>query len=232
MLFDLRGKRRRAVQVTYVSLALLMAVGLIGAGIGSNVTGGFFDLFNGSGGSSTSDVNKPVKKRIEATEKKLAANPKDTAALALLIRDRYTLAASDTDRQTGEFGKDGKEELGKVSAAWKRYLAAKPEKPDVSLAGLMMTAYSPTALNQAANGAEAAEIVAEDKNDPSAYLQLVQFAALAGQTRKADLAGKRAIELAPKSERSQVKQLVEQAKAAASQSAGGAAGGANTAGGG
>jgi hypothetical protein len=44
-------------------------------------------------------------------------------------------------------------------------------------------------------------------------VQLVQYASLAGQTRRADLAGKRAIELAPKSQKKQVKQLVEQAKA-------------------
>jgi hypothetical protein len=40
----------------------------------------------------------------------------------------------------------------------------------------------------------------------------VQFAALAGQDRKADLAGRKAIELAPKDQRSSVKAIVEQAK--------------------
>ena len=72
--------------------------------------------------------------------------------------------------------------------------------------------YPPAALNKAAEGAEAAEIVATDQKSAQAYLQLVQFAALAGQDRKADLAGIKAVELAPKNQRSTVKQLVEQAK--------------------
>ena len=40
MLFDLKGKRKRFVQVTYVVLAVLFAVGLIGFGIGGGVSGG------------------------------------------------------------------------------------------------------------------------------------------------------------------------------------------------
>ena len=48
-----------------------------------------------------------------------------------------------------------------------------------------------------------------------AYLQLATYAAAAGQDRKADLAGQKAIELAPKKQRSTVKQLVEQATQAA-----------------
>ena len=220
MLFDLRGRRRRAVQVTYVGLALLMGGGLVFFGIGGSVGGGLLDAFKGNGGSSLGDVNKPVQKRIDATEKKLAANPKDAPALIQLVRDRYTLATADSDRQTGAFGKDGKGQLAKASDAWKRYLATKPEKVDRDLATLMLTAYSPTALNQPANGVEAAEIVAEARNDSSAYLPLVQYATLAGQKRKADLAGQKALELAPKSDRSAVKQALAQAKATTPQAGG------------
>jgi hypothetical protein len=45
-----------------------------------------------------------------------------------------------------------------------------------------------------------------------AYLQLTQYAAAAGQTRKAELAGEKAIELAPKSQKKLVKQQVAIAK--------------------
>lgn len=214
MLFDLRGKRRRAVQVTYASLAALMAIGLVGAGIGSDVSGGVFDIFTGDDSGDVSDANKTVQKRIDAANKRLETNPRDQAALIQVVRGHYTIAATESDRETGEFSDDGKDQLEKASSAWKRYLGTKPERVDPALATLMMTAYSPTGLNQPVNATEAAELVAERRNDPSAYVQLVQFATLAGQTRKADLAADKALELATKDEREAVKAAIEQAKAA------------------
>jgi hypothetical protein len=226
MLFDLKGKRRRTVQVTYVALAFLMAVGLIGAGVGSGTSGGLFDLFSGGGGGST--ANKTIEKRIKTAERALRVNPKDQVAMVSLVRSHYTLASADTDQRTGQFGKDGKKELAKASTAWQRYVASDPKKPDASLAGLMVVAYSSIGLNQPSNAAGAAEIVASERNDAQAWLQLVQYATLAHQTRKADLAGQKAIERAPKKQRKLVKQAVAQAKAAGAQSPGGAAGGGTT----
>jgi hypothetical protein len=77
---------------------------------------------------------------------------------------------------------------------------------------MMVQAYGPTGLDEPADAAEAAEIVALIDPSPAAYLQLVQHAARAGQTRKADLAGKKAIELAPSRDRAEIRQLAEQAK--------------------
>src|SRR5918992_1751187 len=116
MLFDLRGRRRRAVQVTYAGLALLMAVGLVGAGIGSDVSGGIFDIFTGNDDADVSDANKETQKRIDAANAKLEANPRDQAALIQVIRGHYTIAAGDTS-ESGEFSDDGKEELEKASEA-------------------------------------------------------------------------------------------------------------------
>jgi len=224
MLFDLRGKRRRAVQITYAGLALLMAVGLLGAGVGSGVSGGIFDIFTGGGnGTSLSDANKPVKKKIDKANDKLKANPRDQAALIAVVRGHYTLATSDT-KDDGSFGKDGKGELAKAGTAWKRYLAAEPAKVDPALATLMTTAYGSLGLNQAANASEAAEIVAEQRNDVSSYLQLVQYATLAGQKRKSDLAAAKALELAPKDQRATVKKLLKQAQATQPPAAQGGAG--------
>jgi tetratricopeptide (TPR) repeat protein len=117
---------------------------------------------------------------------------------------------------TGAFSDEGKERLAEADAAWEAYVDLDPKNPDASLASLMVNVYAPTALNKPAEGAEAAEIVAtaQPKN-AQAYLQLAQFAAQAGQERKADLAGQKAIELAPKDQRSTVKQLVEQLTQAA-----------------
>lgn len=224
MLFDLRGKRRRAVQVTYSALALLMAVGLVGAGIGSDVSGGIFDIFTGDDSSDISEANKPIQKRIDKANETLEANPRDQAALIAIVRGHYSLAATDTSQEDSSFGDDGKDELKKAAAAWKRYLALNPEKPDAEIATRMMTAYSNLGLNKPADAAEAAEIVATEQGDVSAYLQLVQYATQAGQKRKADLAAEKALELAPEGERDTVKKLIDQYKAAPPPGAQGGAG--------
>ena len=213
MLFDLKGRRRRVVQATYLLLAILMGGGLVLFGIGGDVSGGLFDAFK----DQSSSGNSIVEDRIDRNNDKLETDPKNAAVLQELARDWYQLATQESDA-TGAFTDEGKERLAKSDDAWQRYLDLDPKKPDPALAGLMINVYGPTALNKPAEGAEAAEIVAAatPKADAAqAYLQLATFAALAGQDRKADLAGQKAIQLAPKNQRSTVKQLVEQATQAA-----------------
>ena len=210
MLFDLKGRRRRVVQGTYLLLAVLMGGGLVLFGIGGDVSGGLFDAIQGQSSSG----NSIVEDRIDENEKKVETNPKDAAALKELARDWYQLATQESDA-TGAFTDDGKERLAESDDAWQLYLDLDPKKPDPALAGLMLNVYAPTALNKPAEGAEAAEIVTTAQPSAQAYLQLATYAAAAGQDRKADLAGQKAIELAPKKQRSTVKQLVEQATQAA-----------------
>lgn len=210
MLFDLKGKRRRTVQITYVGLAVLIGVGLVGGGIGSGVSGGVFDIFGGGNGGSSS--NAPIEKKIKRQERLLRVNPHNQAALAAIVRYRYQIAAAKSDQRTGRFSKDAKKDLAATSTAWQRYLASNPKNPDASLAAQMVTVYSPLALNRPSNAAQAAEIVASAKNDAQSYLQLTGCAALAGQTRKAELAGQTAIDRASKAQKSQAKQAVKAAK--------------------
>ena len=207
MLFDLKGRRRRVVQATYLMLAILMGGGLVLFGIGGDVSGGLFDAFS----DRSSSGNGLVEDRIEENEDKVEANPKDKAALQALVRDWFQLANAEADPNTRQYSEEGLERLAEADVAWQGYLEA-VKKPEPSLASLMMQVYGPNALNEPAEAAEAAEIVATADPNAQAYLQLVQYAALAGQERKADLAGKKAIELAPKAQRSTVKTLVEQAK--------------------
>jgi tetratricopeptide (TPR) repeat protein len=207
VLFDLKGRRRRVVQTTYLLLAILMGGGLVLFGIGGSVSGGLLDAIQGQSTSS----NSIVQKRIDANEKKLEADPKNAAALKEIARDWYQLANDEADPNTGQFTDTGKERLANADDAWQRYLGLDPKKPDPSLAALMVNVYAPTGLNKAAEGAEAAEIVTTAQPSAQAYLQLAQYAAQAGQDRKAGLAGQKAIELAPKNQRSTVKQLVKQA---------------------
>ena len=208
MLFDLRGKRRRTVQATYLMLAVLMGGGLVFFGIGGDVSGGLFDAFS----DRSTSGNQIVDDRIEKNEDKLAKNPADKAALKALVRDWYQLANEQADPNTHQYTDEGKERLAKADEYWNTYLEREKKKPDPSLASLMLQVYGPTALNQPADGAQAAEIVAEAEPSAQVYLQLVTFAAMAGQSRKADLAGQKAVDLAKKKERSTVRALVEQAK--------------------
>src|SRR5215208_3499894 len=190
-----------------------MGGGLVLFGIGGDVSGGLFDAFK----DQSSSGNSIVEDRIDRNNDKLETDPKNAAVLQELARDWYQLATQESDA-TGAFTDEGKERLAKSDDAWQRYLDLDPKKPDPALAGLMINVYGPTALNKPAEGAEAAEIVAAatPKADAAqAYLQLATFAALAGQDRKADLAGQKAIQLAPKNQRSTVKQLIEQATQAA-----------------
>lgn len=222
MLFDLQGKRRRMVQVTYVMLALLMGGGLVLFGIGGDVQGGIFDAFNGQGGNS-SGSNSLLEKRVDTNEKKLKASPQSERVRKALTRDYYQLATAQTN-ESGTFSDDGKANLRRSAANWQAYLALDPDKPDTSLARVALQLYDPTALNRKTAAKDAALLIAREEGDAQAYLNLVQYAALAGDTRTADLAGVKAVDLAPANQRKQVQAQVKQLKKP--QSAQGAQGGA------
>lgn len=219
MLFDLQGKRRRVVQGSYLILAILMGGGLVLFGVGSgSISGGLFDAITGND-SGNGSINSTVNDRVKRDEKALQLNPKNTAALASLVRAHYQLATDDANANTGEFGTKGKQELAKADSAWKRYLAAAP-KPSDSLASLMLQAYSQGGLNKPDQATRAAEVIAAARPSAQAYLQLATYAAQAGQTRTADLAGQKAVDLAPKAQKKLVKQQVDAAKASAATSTG------------
>jgi hypothetical protein len=231
MLFDLKGKRRRVVQGTYLMLAILLGAGLVLFGIGSSTSGGLGDLFSGGGGSNKG--NDVVQKKIDAAEKQLQVNPRNVAALGDAIRGHYQLATANADPNTGVFAKDARDDLQQAADEWQRYLATKPKKIDIGLGRVMVQAYSGLAQlssgSQAAatrnwsGASEASELIAGQQPKPANYIALVQYATLAGQTSKADLAGNKAISLAPKSQRKAVQQQVAQAKAVGGSQAGGGA---------
>ena len=214
MIFDLQGKRRRLVQATYLILAILMGGGLVLFGVGSgSISGGLFDAITGKD-SNGGSVNSTVKNRINKDNKALKVNPKNQTALADLVRSYYQLATDDADANTGAFGPDGKRSLAQADAAWKRYTNV-AAKPDDSLASLMLQAYGQGGLNKPSEAASTAEIIANARPSAQAYLTLATYAQQAGQTRKADLAGQKAIDLAPKNQKKLVKQQVDAMKASA-----------------
>jgi hypothetical protein len=209
MLFDLRGRRRRAVQATYLTLALLMGGGLVFFGIGGDVSGGLFDAFSDrSGGTSSGQLEE----RIDRLEGRLETSPRNEAALKALVRDYHAAAGAELQSGSAQYPDEAMDELRQASVYWQRYLEVEDGKADPSLARVALTLYDQTALNQPKEAAQAMRIVAEDANDFESYLALVQRAAAAGDTRTADLAGQKAVDLAPKGLRKQVKQQVEQLK--------------------
>jgi len=217
MLFDLKGKRRRVVQGVYLTLAVLMAGGLVFFGIGGATNGGLLDAFKGGGGGSSAD--KTMKKEIAAMEARLATNPQDQAALVTIATDNYRLAAEKADPNTGVFTDKAKDNLTAADSAWQKYLALNPPKPNDTLAGYMLQAYSQAGLNKPDKAKQAAEIFSEAHPSSNAYINVVLYASLAGDTRTAKLAGQKALQLAPKGQRSSVKALIQQAEAAGATSA-------------
>src|SRR4051794_27340238 len=218
MLFDLRARgRRRTIQVIYLFLAVLMGGGLVFFGIGGNTSGGLFDAFKSGGGSSSG--NSALEKNVEKAEKQVQAQPRNQRAWIALTRAQYQVAnlGANYDQNAGTFTPKGKVALRKVERSWDRYLALDPAKPDPDLASLMVQALGPAGLSRLPKAVAAQELVI-DARPPSAglYTNLAALAYAAGQTRKGDLASAKAIDLAPKDQKSLLKEQLQQLKQSAS----------------
>jgi hypothetical protein len=220
MLFDLRGRgRRRAVQAIYLSLALLMGGGLVLFGVGGASSGGLLDAFKS--GSGQTSVDKVFEQRVEKAEKGVQARPTDPKAWAELTRVRFQQAGSGNgfDPNQGAFTDEGKEKLQGAASAWNKYLTL-TDKPDDTVASLMVQAFSTTGLNQPGEAVSAMEIILDRRPETGPlYVQLASLAYQAGQTRKADLASKKALALTPKDDKEQIQAQLDGARQAASSAA-------------
>jgi hypothetical protein len=203
MLFDLRGRRRRAVQVTYLLLALLMGGGLVLFGVGGDVSGGLLDAFKGGGGGSGGD--SALNDRIKKEEERLQTRPRNEVLLQTLVRDYYS-KATQTRVSGATFPPEAKDDLRKAGAYWDRYMGV-ADRPNPSTAGFALQIFE--ALNKPKDAQKAAQIMAQAGNDAASYLRLVSFAARAGDTRTADLAAQKAVDLAPKAQKKLVKKQAE-----------------------
>jgi hypothetical protein len=179
-------------------------------GVGSDATGGLLDAFKGNGGGSSGD--SALEDRIDNQKERLAKNPQNEAVLQNLIRDYYSLATGQRESGTVGFPADARDELRQSAAYWQRYVEATDGEPSADAARYALQVYDVGALNQPKQAQEAAAIIARDSNDVASYLRLTSYAALAGDTRTADLAAKKAVDLAPKGQRKQVERQAEQLK--------------------
>lgn len=217
MLFDLRGRgRRRAVQVIYVGLALLIGGGLVLFGVGAGTGGGgLLDAFKNDSGQTS--VDKVFKKRVETAEKAVQLKPTDPAAWAQLTRVRFQQAGSGSgyDANTQAFTDKGKQDLQQTEQTYNKYLSL-TRKPDPNLAALMVQAYGQTGLNEPDKAISAFEIyLASQKATAPLYVQYASFAYQANDTRKAELASKKALSLASKDDKEQIKAELQAARAQA-----------------
>jgi hypothetical protein len=208
MLFDLRGRRRRLVQVVYLTLALLLGGGLVLFGIGGDVSGGLLNAFEGGGGQTGDQVTED---RIDRQEERLQANPRNEAVLAALVRDYYSLATQQRESGTVGFPEEARDELQQAGRYWARYADAADE-PSVETARYALQVYGQGGLDRPKEAQRAAAIVAEQENDVVSYLGLVDVATRAGDTRTANLAAQKAVDLAPQAQKKLVKQQAEELK--------------------
>lgn len=221
MLFDLRGRgRRRTVQAIYLTLAVLMGGGLVFFGIGGNTSGGLFDAIGG--GNSNTSVSDVFTKRVASLERQTRTQPQNAVLWSNLARARFQAAGTGDkfNSSTGTFTSKGKVELRKADVAWQKYLALKPKKIDDRTASLMVQAYGPSGLNELDKAVSAQEAVI-DARDPSSglFANLAALAYTAGQTRKGDLSSQKAVDLASKDRKEQVKAQLESIKTQAQQAA-------------
>jgi hypothetical protein len=145
MLFDLRSRNRRAaVRVIYILLAVVMAGGLIFAGVGTGVGGGLLNAFenNGSGSNSSQSL---VAKQVKTAQRETQKNPSSTQAWIDLMQARLEQAQSQQpayyNSSTGVYTAKGKAILQQGISAWDQYLKAAGGNPTATGASLAKTLF-------------------------------------------------------------------------------------------
>jgi hypothetical protein len=215
MLFDIRGRRKRVVQVVYALLAFIMVASLF------FVVGpvNFGSLFNNSAGGDASNIYLDQAERVE---RKLAKDPRNEDLLASDVRARSNAASSatQTDPSTGQtqLTEDGLSNYAKAADAWLRYIKLKPSEPNPTLASQAAQALFYTAATSSAadfpdnikGAAEAQAIYADAKPSLNSYLTLAQYSFFAGDFAAGDAAGRKAAQAAPASQRAAVNQALKQ----------------------
>ncbi len=238
MLFDLRSpKRRRFIQVTFGTLAAVFAISFVFFGVGSEVQGGFADIFT-SGGGDTGQEDA-----IEDAEERLETNPNDAAALAELVQARFQSGTSriEIDEETGEqrITSEAEQDLLAAADAWDRYLKLTGNQADPSTALLAVQTFATLAqgkLSEAAGGtgpealtdaeaslanwkgaADAQRVVASQRGDADSFSTLATLLFSAGEFEQGRRAADRAVAAAKGNQGTQIRRQLDQAEQQARQ---------------
>jgi len=229
VIFDLQGKKkRRAIQATYLVLALLLGSGLVLFGIGSDAPGGI--LGSGHGGDGGHGGDADFGDQIERIESEIAADPDNPNLLGRLVRVRFQAATAAAETSGGHGGTttltdESLAHLDEATGSWEQYVD-RVRRPAPEVAQVATQAY--LALGDAAGVAEGQTVIAREAPSVGNYRALATYRYLANDEAGGDQAGERALELAEGAERSQVRAQLEAAKqqaAAAGAAPAGAGGG-------
>jgi len=226
MLFDLRGRRKRVIQVIYVLLALIMVASLVVIGLPGGIS-----PFNSGSNIVGEDAAELSIKRAENLQTKLKANPNNETLQTELVRARIAAGGNlfEQDDETGQLLITDKatEQYELAATAWDQYLKEHGKNPDPQLAQVVTGA-----LYQLANGssvaqfenniaaaAAAQEIVVKaaekeaktsEAAPPVAQLaSLAELQFLAQNNEAAEASAKKAVALADKSERNQLEAQIK-----------------------
>ena len=211
MLFDLRGKgRRRTVRVIYIGLALLIGVGLVGFGVGGGFGGGglLSAATNNEGSGGTS-----YQAQISKYRKQIKKNAHDASAWEGLARNLLHEAAGEAFVTSSGLTSKGHQIFEEAAEAYNGYLALEPKKPNLELTKDMLRIYGEEGLNQASQEVNLLQvIVSAEPSNASYYSALAEYAYKAKNPRLGDLAGEKAISLAPVSDRTKLKDELAEVK--------------------
>lgn len=210
MLFDLKGKRKRLVQVVYLGLAILFGGGLVLFGVGGNVSGGLVDAFKGTGSADTTVFSD----RVERAEAAVERRPRDADAWLELVRAQLSFAQSSegSDAETGQLTDKGQQAIIEVAQAWERYLRLEPEKVDSNAASFAALAYG--ALQDYDKAVKTQRLSVEARPSANGYFQLADFAYRAGDVEAGDRAAKEAVKRTPPDQRNTVRSVIKDTKKA------------------
>jgi hypothetical protein len=151
MVFDIRGRRKRVVQVAYAVLAFLMAASLFTV-VGPLNVG---DIFGGGGSSNPASALDDQAQKIE---QRLRRNPNDEELLLALVRIRYSAGNAsvqvDPSTQQSLITTEARKEYEQAAAAWDKYLKQEPADPSPNTAQQAANALF-TLAQTATTGAEA-----------------------------------------------------------------------------
>jgi hypothetical protein len=157
-------------------------------------------------GGSGSDTD-PDAARLRTADQALEKDSGDPFAMADVIRAAAAGAGNRVDTGTGDYEPSARRFLDRAAAVWPRYLRATRNRPDSTVASLMVVVYA-NGLKRASDAARAAEFVALDRPSAASYLSLAELSARAGNRRKAELAAQKALELAEPEERTRVRAAI------------------------
>jgi hypothetical protein len=211
MLFDLRGRgRRRTVQVIYVGLAVLFAVGFVGLGVGvGGGGGGILNALTGEEGPPKASFAGQVKKY----QKLVIEQPKNLSAWEGLVNAQLHEAGGETYVTNGKLNSKGQELFSRVARSWNSYMALNPPKPSPKLAKEMVRIFGEEGLNEPAAAAAVLQIVvASEPQSAALFGALAEYAYKAKNTRQGDLAAAKAVSLAPATERPRLKKELAELK--------------------